>query len=204
MYLYLINRIRLRFTALFRRELLPILLQPLLQIGARLLQFILIDQTAPQRLEIGPRADVKGQFIVGLIGRALGVGDEQLFVKRGQPALDPAQAQVAFARDGPIRQSQREVIKRFGFKVGQKRLRERVFEIRIDHVRAVFQHGGDETEKPAFGIVFINKTIGGRRLRAPHDLANLVDVDFVRELSPEDYPRLRESLPYGAGSFDAG
>src|SRR5215467_3205405 len=117
MYLYLINRIRLRFTALFRREFLPILLQPLLQIGARLLQFILIDQSAPQRLEIGPRADVEGQFIVSLVGRAFGGSDEQLFVERGQPALDPAQAQVAFSRDSPVRQSQREVIKSFGFKV---------------------------------------------------------------------------------------
>src|SRR5262249_8263997 len=145
-----------RFTALLRRELLPIPLQPLLQIGARLLQFVLIDQAAPQRLEIGTRADVEGQFIVGLIGRTLSGGDKQLFVKRGQPALDSTQAQVAFARDGPIRQPQREVIERFGLEVGQQRLRERVFEIRIDHVRAVFQHGRDEAEEPAFGIIFIN------------------------------------------------
>src|SRR5262249_509938 len=47
---------------LFRREFLPILLQPLLQLGAGLRQLILIDQTSPQGLEIGPRANVKGQF----------------------------------------------------------------------------------------------------------------------------------------------
>src|SRR5215813_14609293 len=80
--------------ACFRHKLLSISLQPLLQIRARLLQLILVDQAPPQRLEIGPCADVESQFIVRLVRRALGGSDEQLFVKRGQPALDPAQAQV--------------------------------------------------------------------------------------------------------------
>src|SRR5262249_7238350 len=183
--------------------LLPILPQPLFQIRARFSQLILIDQAPPERFEIGPRADIESQFIVRLVGRALGGCDEQLFVKRGQPALYSAQAQMAFARDGPVRQSERQVIERFGFEVSQQRLRERVFEIRIDHIGAVFQHGGDEAEEPAFRIIFINEAVSGRRLDAAHDLADLVDIDFVRELSPEDYSGLRETLPDRARRFDA-
>src|SRR5438105_990480 len=108
---------------------------------------------------------------------AFGQRNEKFFVERGQTAFNAAQTQTAFARDGPVRQAEREIIKRLGFELSQQWTLERILEGRIDHVRAVFQHGGDETQKARLGIVLVNKAVSGRWIDRLNDLANLVDVN---------------------------
>src|SRR6185369_10408423 len=72
-----------------------------------------------------------------------------------------------------------------------------------DHVRAVFEHGGDKTQKARFGVVLIDEAVGRRRVDRLDDAANLVDINFVRELRPEDDAGLRETAPDSARRFNA-
>src|SRR6267378_2053766 len=69
--------------------------------------------------------------------------------------------------------------KRLRFKLSQERPLERVFERRVDHVGAVFEHSGDESDKARLGIILMNEAVGRRRLNRLDDLADLVDVDLV-------------------------
>src|SRR5205823_2189749 len=108
--------------------------------------------------------------------------DEKFFVERREPAFNSAQAQTAFARDGPVRKTECEIVKRLGFEFSQQRSFERILERRIDHVSAVFQHRGDEAQEARLRIVLMNEAIGGGWIDGFNDLANLVDVDLVRKL----------------------
>src|SRR5256885_15071287 len=136
--------------------------------------------------------------------RAFGKRDEKFFVECGETALDSAQTQTAFPRDGPVRKTEREIIKSFSFKFGQQRTLKRILECRIDHVRAVLQHRSDETQETRFGIVLVNEAIRGRRIDGLYDLANLVDVNLVRKLSPENDACFRKVAPDRARRFDTG
>src|SRR6185295_17388628 len=57
--------------------------------------------------------------------------------------------------------------------------------------------------KSRLGIVLMNETVRRRRLDRLDDLSNLVDVDLVRELSPEDDARRRKAAPDRARGFYA-
>src|SRR6185369_7413422 len=74
---------------------------------------------------------------------------------------------------------------------------------RIDHVRAVFKHRGDKTQKPRLGIVLVNEAVSGWRIDRLYYLSYLVDVDLVGKLRPEDDARGREVAPDSARGFDA-
>jgi hypothetical protein len=50
----------------------------------------------------------------------------------------------------------------------------------------------------------VDEAVGRLRLDGADDFANLVDVNLVRELRPEDDARRRELAPDGAGRLDAG
>src|SRR5205085_2757795 len=98
---------------------------------------------------------------------------------------------------------EREIVKSFSFKLRQQRSLERVFERRIDHVGAVFKHRSDETKKARLGIVLVNETVSRWRIDRLDDFANLVDVDLVWKLRPENDARGRKVAPDGARGFHA-
>src|SRR4030095_9488099 len=99
------------------------------------------------------------------------------------------------ARDGPVGKTKREIVKRFGFKLSQQRPLKRIFESRIDHVGAVFQYRGDKTQEARFRIVLVNETVSGWRIDGLDDLADLVDVDLVWKLRPENDSRRGKVAP---------
>ena len=63
--------------------------------------------------------------------------------------------------------------------------------------------GGDETQKTRFRIVLVNEAVAGGGSTDFYDLADLVDVDLVRKLRPEDDARGREVAPDRARRFHA-
>src|SRR5918911_2378517 len=111
----------LLFGLLLFEVTLAVALDPALQVVRGLLQLVGVDEAAAEGLEEGARADVVGELVVGLVRRALGRGDEQFFVERGEPALDAAQRQTALARDRPVREAEREVAQGLGLELGQER-----------------------------------------------------------------------------------
>src|SRR5690349_14344653 len=135
------------FAFLLFGEAFLIFLDPAFEIGRGLFELVAVQQAAAQRFEKRARANVVGEFFVSFLVRAFGDADEQFLVERCEPALDTTQTQRTLARDGPVGKSEREIVKRFRFKLSQQRALERVFERRIDHVCAVFEHGRDETQK---------------------------------------------------------
>src|SRR5205085_11516504 len=114
---------------------------------------------------------------------------EKLFVKRRQPALDPSMAERTFAGYRPVRHSEGKVSQCLGLKLSQQRPLKRVFERRVDHIRAVLEHSGDKAYETVLGIIFMNKSVRRLRLYRAHRLADLVDIYLVRELCPKDDAR---------------
>ena len=92
----------------------------------------------------------------------------------------------------------------FRFKFGQKRTLERIFKCRINHICAVFQNCGDETQKSRFRIIFVNKTVSRRRFDRADDFADFVNVNFVRKLCPKNYSRFGKFAPNCPRRFNAG
>src|SRR6266568_7949151 len=179
-----------RVSLLLFDKLLSIALEPSFKISRSLFQLVIVQQAPSQRFEKCARAHVVSQLFVSLMLCAFGNRNEKLFVERRQTAFNSAQAQRTFARDGPVRQTEREIIKSFGFELRQQRPLEGILERRIDHIGAIFQNRGDETQKARFGIVLVNKAVSRRRVDRLNDLANLVDVNLVRELRPKNNSRI--------------
>src|ERR1044072_4278741 len=188
----------------FAEEALAVALYPVFEVCGGLLKLVGVDEAAAQRLEEGARAHVVGELFVSLVRRAFGGGDEELLVESREPALHAAQAESALARNRPVREPEREVLQGFGLELREQRPLERVFERRVDHVRAVFEHGRDEAEESRLGVVLVYEAVCGLRLDRAEYLANLVDVNLVGELSPEDDSRGWELAPHGARGLHAG
>src|SRR5207248_5266151 len=95
-------------------KLLLIPFQPSFQIHRSFFQLIIIQPAAAQRFKECARAHVVSELLVSLMFSAFRKRNEKFFVERRQTALNSAQTQTAFARDGPVRKSEREIITRFG------------------------------------------------------------------------------------------
>ena len=50
---------------------------------------------------------------------------------------------------------EREVVERLGLELGEERALERVLEGRVNHVRPVFEDGGDEAEETRLSGLFL-------------------------------------------------
>src|ERR1041384_6507420 len=64
----------LAFRLLFFNEARAVAFDPAFEIVRRLLQFVGVDETAPQGLKEGAGANVVGEFVVSLVRRAFGRG----------------------------------------------------------------------------------------------------------------------------------
>src|SRR6185369_7724722 len=100
-------------------ETFLILLQPRLEISRGFFEFVAIQQPASQRFKKRACANVVSELLVRFLVRAFGNADEKFFIQRCEPALNSAEAQRTLARDGPVRKSEREIVKRLGFKLGE-------------------------------------------------------------------------------------
>src|SRR5829696_2800539 len=78
------------FSLVFVEEALAVAFDPVFEVAGGLLELVGVDEAAAQRLEEGARAHVVGELVVSLVRRPLGRRDEELFVERGEPALDAA------------------------------------------------------------------------------------------------------------------
>src|SRR3712207_3437505 len=96
----------------FVEEALAVALYPVFEVCGGLLKLVGVDEAAAQRLEEGARAHVVGELVVSLVRRALRRRDEELLVESREAALYAAQRERALARDGPVRQAEREVLQR--------------------------------------------------------------------------------------------
>src|ERR1041384_309255 len=112
--------LRGEFSFLFFVEALLIFLEPAFEIVCGFLEFVAIQQPAPECLKKRSRANVVSEFLVRFLIGALRERHEEFFIKRGEAAFDAAQTQRTLACDGPIRKSEREIVKSFSFKLSQQ------------------------------------------------------------------------------------
>src|SRR6267143_4574360 len=103
------------------KKLFLIAFKPTRQIDRRLFQLIVVQQAAAQRFKKSARAHVVSELLVSFVRRSLWQRDEKFFIERSQAALHPAQREAAFARDGPVRQTEGEIVERLGFELSQQR-----------------------------------------------------------------------------------
>src|SRR5258705_10703219 len=107
-----------------------ILCKPTLQILSCLLQFVAVQQTASERLKKRASTNVIREFFVSFLIGTFRNCNKKLLVKRSETALHSTQGQAAFASDGPVRKTKRQIVKRLGFKLREQRTLERVLECR--------------------------------------------------------------------------
>src|ERR1051326_3476324 len=115
------NSLLLSLGLLLFNKLFSIALEPSFQIGRSFFQFIIIQQSPPQGFKECAGTNVVSEFLVGFMLGAFRNRNKKFFVKSRQPALDATQTQSALTGDGPVGQSQRQVVKRFGFELSQQR-----------------------------------------------------------------------------------